>query len=148
MADHRLINGKSAATEILASCRDYLQAHDLSCGLVSISIGEIPEVDVYIRNQARSAEKVGLPFEQQVWEASISQDEAKAKIVEMNDDPGVLGIILQRPVPDHINVRSLQGAIHPLKDVEGMNPASIGNIVYSDVALAPCTLTSSIVKHY
>ena len=64
--------------------------------------------------------------------------------LEMNDDPSVLGIILQRPLPDHVNVRSLQSAIHPLKDVEGMNPASIGNIVYSDVALAPCTAAASV----
>jgi methylenetetrahydrofolate dehydrogenase (NADP+)/methenyltetrahydrofolate cyclohydrolase len=62
----------------------------------------------------------------------------------MNDEDGVLGIILQRPVPDHINVRSLQSAIHPLKDVEGMNPASIGNIVYNDVALAPCTAAAAV----
>jgi len=62
----------------------------------------------------------------------------------MNDDPEVLGIILQRPVPDHINVRSLQSAIHPLKDVEGMNPASIGNIVYNDVAMAPCTAAAAV----
>ena len=62
----------------------------------------------------------------------------------MNDDPSVLGVILQRPVPDHINMRSLQSAIHPLKDVEGMNPASIGNIIYSDVALAPCTAAASV----
>ena len=144
MADHRLIDGKSVASRILASCGDYLQAHKLSSGLVSVSVGEIPEVEVYIRNQARAAAKVGLPFEQQFWDASISQDEAKNKIVEMNDDPRVLGVILQRPVPDHINVRSLQSAIHPLKDVEGMNPASIGNIVYSDVALAPCTAAASV----
>jgi len=62
----------------------------------------------------------------------------------MNDDPNVLGVILQRPVPAHINVRSLQSAIHPLKDVEGMNPASIGNIIYNDVALAPCTAAAAV----
>lgn len=62
----------------------------------------------------------------------------------MNNDPDVLGIILQRPVPSHINVRSLQSAIHPLKDIEGMNPASIGNIVYNDVALAPCTAAAAV----
>lgn len=62
----------------------------------------------------------------------------------MNDDPDVLGVILQRPVPEHLNVRSLQGAIHPLKDVEGMNPASIGNMVYNDLALAPCTAAASV----
>ena len=144
MSDHRLINGKETAAEILDDCKEYVAANRVHCGLVSISIGEIPEVDVYIRNQARSAEKVGLPFHKQVWDASITQEDAKAKIVEMNDNPDVLGVILQRPVPEHINVRSLQSAIHPLKDVEGMNPASIGNIVYSDVALAPCTAAASV----
>ena len=62
----------------------------------------------------------------------------------MNDDPDVLGVILQRPVPAHVNVRSLQSAIHPLKDVEGMNPASIGNIVYNQMALAPFTAAASV----
>ena len=62
----------------------------------------------------------------------------------MNDGPEVPGIILQRPIPDHIIVRSLQSAIHPLKDVEGMNPASIGNIVYDDLALAPRTAATSV----
>ena len=56
----------------------------------------------------------------------------------------VLGIILQRLVPPQINVRSLQSAIHVLKDIEGMSPASIGNIVYSDVALSPCTAAASV----
>ena len=62
----------------------------------------------------------------------------------MNDGADVLGDILQRPVPDHINLRLLQSAIHPLKDVEGMNPASIGNIVYNDIALAPCTAAAAV----
>ncbi len=58
--------------------------------------------------------------------------------------PDVLGVILQRPVPRHINVRSLASAIHPFKDIEGMNPASIGDIVYNDLALAPCTAAASV----
>jgi methylenetetrahydrofolate dehydrogenase (NADP+)/methenyltetrahydrofolate cyclohydrolase len=62
----------------------------------------------------------------------------------MNDDRDVLGMILQRPVPKHINVRSLASAIHPFKDIEGMNPASIGDIVYNDLALAPCTAAASV----
>ena len=112
--------------------------------LVSILIGNAPEAAVYIRNQARVAAQAGLPFEEQVWPAEITQEECKARIQKMNDDETILGIILQRPVPPQINVRSLQSAIHPLKDVEGMNPASIGNIVYSDVALAPCTAAASV----
>jgi methylenetetrahydrofolate dehydrogenase (NADP+)/methenyltetrahydrofolate cyclohydrolase len=62
----------------------------------------------------------------------------------MNDDRDILGVILQRPVPRHINVRSLASAIHPFKDIEGMNPASIGDIVYNDLALAPCTAAASV----
>lgn len=113
-------------------------------GLVSISIGATPEVDIYIRNQARAAAACGIEFEKRAWPESITQAECKAALAEMNDDAGVVGVILQRPVPDHINLRSLQGAIHPLKDVEGMNPASIGNIIYNDVALAPCTAAAAL----
>jgi methylenetetrahydrofolate dehydrogenase (NADP+)/methenyltetrahydrofolate cyclohydrolase len=67
-----------------------------------------------------------------------------ARILAMNDNPAVLGVILQRPVPRHIHGRSLASAVHPFKDIEGMNPASIGNIVYNDLALAPCTAAASV----
>jgi methylenetetrahydrofolate dehydrogenase (NADP+)/methenyltetrahydrofolate cyclohydrolase len=62
----------------------------------------------------------------------------------MNADPRVTGIIIQRPVPAHVPIRALQMAIHPLKDVEGMHPASIGNIVYNHLDLAPCTAAASV----
>lgn len=142
--DHRHLLGAPVKERILKEVSDYVAAQKSIGKLVSISIGSTPEAAVYIRNQARVAKQAGLPFEEQVWEADISQEACKARLQQMNDDEGVLGIILQRPVPSQINVRSLQSAIHPLKDVEGMNPASIGNIVYSDVALAPCTAAASV----
>lgn len=145
--DPRFIDGRAIQQRILAEVRDEISAEynsDLPGRLVSISIGDVSEVEVYIRNQKRVADKVGIPFDDQYWPAGLSQDDCKARITEMNDDPSVLGIILQRPVPAHINVRSIQSAIHPLKDVEGMNPASIGNIVYNDTALAPCTAAASV----
>lgn len=145
--DHRVIDGRAVQARIFDQVRADLEeaAATYPIGrLVSISIGPSPEIDVYVRNQARGAAKVGLPFDQQVWPADISQDECKQRIVALNDSSDVLGIILQRPVPDHIHVRSLQSAIHPLKDVEGMNPASIGNIVYNDIALAPCTAAAAV----
>jgi methylenetetrahydrofolate dehydrogenase (NADP+)/methenyltetrahydrofolate cyclohydrolase len=144
MEDNRLIKGAPVRKRILDEVRAYTDAHPTMPRLVSVLIGDTAEAAVYIRNQKRGAEQAGLPFEEIVWPADITQEDCKARIVEMNDDPGVLGMILQRPVPGHINVRSLQSAIHPLKDVEGMNPASIGNIVYSDVALAPCTAAASV----
>ena len=79
-----------------------------------------------------------------MWSRDITQDACKSRIQDMNDDPSVLGIIIQRPLPPHINIRSLQSAVHPLKDLEGMNPASIGNIIYSDIALVPCTAAASV----
>jgi methylenetetrahydrofolate dehydrogenase (NADP+)/methenyltetrahydrofolate cyclohydrolase len=142
--DHRLVNGVTVKKRIISEVRDYTLQYPDMPRLVSILIGDVPEAAVYVRNQARGAEQAGLPFEQVNWDGDISQDACKARLLEMNDDPSILGIILQRPVPAHINVRSLQSAIHPLKDVEGMNPASIGNIVYSDVALAPCTAAASV----
>ena len=142
--DHRIIDWRAVARAILDDCAAYTADQTELGRLVSICIGDIPEIDVYVRNQARGAKHANLPFEQVNWASDISQDEAKLAIQAMNDDPSVLGIIIQRPVPDHINVRSLQSAVHPLKDVEGMNPASIGNIVYSDVALAPCTAAASV----
>ncbi|MDZ7643322.1 MAG: bifunctional 5,10-methylenetetrahydrofolate dehydrogenase/5,10-methenyltetrahydrofolate cyclohydrolase [Woeseiaceae bacterium] len=147
MNDNRLLHGTALRDRILTEVADEVarvtKTHPLG-HLVSISIGDKPEVAVYIRNQERGAAKAGIPFEQQVWPEDLSQEEAKARLVAMNDDPDVLGVILQRPVPEQINVRSLQSAIHPLKDIEGMNPASIGNIVYNDLALAPCTAAASV----
>jgi methylenetetrahydrofolate dehydrogenase (NADP+)/methenyltetrahydrofolate cyclohydrolase len=112
--------------------------------VVSISIGEHEEATVYARGQARAAKRVGIPFEHQTWSSELTQEECKTRLIAMNDNPDVLGVILQRPVPPHIHGRSLASAIHPFKDIEGMNPASIGNIVYNDLALAPCTAAASV----
>lgn len=147
MKDNRLLDGIALRDRILAQIAQRIAeaAGRKPIGrLVSISIGEIPEVAVYVRGQARAAGKVGIPFEEAHWPREISQSEAKARLVAMNDDNSVLGVILQRPVPEHINVRSLASAIHPFKDIEGMNPASIGGIVYNDLALAPCTAAASV----
>jgi methylenetetrahydrofolate dehydrogenase (NADP+)/methenyltetrahydrofolate cyclohydrolase len=147
MKDNRLLDGVALRDRILSEVAERVAEAKASHGigkLVSICIGENPEVAVYIRGQARAASKVGIELEEAFWPSDIRQDEAKSRIVAMNDDRDVLGVILQRPVPSHINVRSLASAIHPFKDIEGMNPASIGDIVYNDVALAPCTAAASV----
>lgn len=147
MRDNRLLNGIALREHILAEVAGRVEeaSRKQPVGrLVSICIGEIPEAAVYVRGQQRAATKVGIPFEEVHWPTDISQADAKSRIVAMNDDRDVLGMILQRPVPGHINVRSLASAIHPFKDIEGMNPASIGDIVYNDLALAPCTAAASV----
>lgn len=144
MSDHRLLKGRPVADRILAQTAEKTALAKNMGELVSITIGDVPEIDVYVRNQERGAQKAGIKFRRENWSGDISQDDAKAQILALNDSGNVTGIILQRPVPGHINVRSLQSAIHPLKDVEGMNPASIGNIVYNDIALAPCTAAAAV----
>jgi methylenetetrahydrofolate dehydrogenase (NADP+)/methenyltetrahydrofolate cyclohydrolase len=147
MRDHRILDGRAVRDRILAEVTERVRqaaaTHTIG-RLVSISIGEHKEVAVYVRGQANAAKKVGLRFEEQTWPSTLSQEECKTRIAAMNDDSDVLGIILQRPLPGHLHGRSLASAIHPLKDIEGMNPASIGNIVYNDLALAPCTAAASV----
>lgn len=147
MKDNRLLDGRAVRDRILASVADRVAAasakHPVG-RLLSVSIGENKAAAVYVRGQASAAKRVGIRFDEEIWPSSLSQDEAKHRLVAMNDDADVLGVILQRPVPRHINVRSLASAIHPFKDIEGMNPASIGDIVYNDLALAPCTAAASV----
>lgn len=110
MSDPRLLKGQKVRSRILKDVKSRVKAVsvDRKIGrLVSISIGGEDDVAIYIRGQERAAKKVGIPFEAQFWPADMSQDDCKSKIAAMNDDPDVLGIILQRPLPDHINVRSL-----------------------------------------
>jgi methylenetetrahydrofolate dehydrogenase (NADP+) / methenyltetrahydrofolate cyclohydrolase len=147
MKDNRLLDGRVVRERILNDVaervRSALEKHTMG-RLISVSIGENKAAAVYVRGQASAAKKVGIRFDEQNWPSNLTQDECKARIVAMNDDPDVLGVILQRPVPSQIRVRSLASAVHPFKDVEGMNPASIGDIVYNDLALAPCTAAASV----
>ena len=139
--------GRPVADEILAATRakvESLAGKGWPAKLVSISIGDVAAVNLYVRNQAKGAAKAGIRFEERVLPDTISRTEMLGLIEALNTDPRVTGIIIQRPIPRHLNVRELQTAVHPLKDVEGMHPASIGNIVYKDVALAPCTAAASV----
>lgn len=145
--DYRDINGREVAAQMHARTAEEvasLVAVGWQPRLVSIRVGVDPAVDLYIRNQERAARKVGIEFECRNVSAGISERELRATITSLNTDPRVTGVILQRPVPDHLPIEQLQSAIHPLKDVEGMHPASIGNIVYQNIDLAPCTAMAAV----
>jgi methylenetetrahydrofolate dehydrogenase (NADP+)/methenyltetrahydrofolate cyclohydrolase len=147
MVDNQIIDGRKVATGILAELAEQVEdLRQVGWGpkLNSITIGDVDAVQLYVRNQKRAAEKAGLQFEEHHFPAEITQDQMLAAINAMNADPRVTGIILQRPVPHHLSIKQLQAAIHPLKDVEGMHPASIGNIVYNEVELGPCTAMASV----
>ena len=145
--NNKELNGRAIAAEMLVNITEEvkkLKGAGWAPKLVSIKIGDNPAVDLYIRNQRRNAEKVGIEFIEKQYPADVSESEMHAAIIKHNVDPTVTGIILQRPVPDHIPVKALQATIHPLKDVEGMHPASIGNIVYNELELGPCTAIASV----
>src|SRR5687767_222754 len=119
MIDHRLLDGRAVRDRILGEVSERVHAaaatHTIG-RLVSISVGEHKEAAVYVRGQANAAKKVGLRFDSEIWPDTLTQQECKTRLVKMNDDPDVLGVILQRPVPKHIHGRSLASAIHPFKD--------------------------------
>ena len=142
-----IIDGKAIAakfrSEILREAQQ-LADQGWQPRLVSVSVGNTAAADLYVRNQAREAEAAGVSFDARSYTAEISMEQLVGVLQGLNADPRVNGIIIQRPLPSHIPVKALQRAIHPLKDVEGMHPASIGNIVYNDLTLGPCTAVAAV----
>lgn len=144
---HLKIEGRPIADKMLEQIQhdvETLKLKNWPPKLMSIKVGENPAADRYIRNQRRNADKVGIEFEERQYPADISAAEMTAALVNLNVDPTVTGIIIQRPIPAHIPIKALQETIHPLKDVEGMHPKSIGNIVYGELELGPCTAMASV----
>lgn len=141
------INGREVAKNILEKVKQQtaeLKQSGWPAKLVTIKVGVDPAVDLYIRNQQRVAEKVGIVFEERDYSEDITIEELMAAVQAMNVDPQVTGIFIQRPIPSNLSIMQLQAAIHPLKDVEGMHPSSIGNIVYNQLQLGPCTAVASV----
>lgn len=142
-----VIDGKAIAAKLrgqVAAQAKALRAEGWQPSLMSISVGDVAAAEIYVRNQKKQAQSVGVSFESRSYPADISLEQLSGVIQGLNSDPKVNGIIIQRPLPPHIPVKALQKAVHPLKDVEGMHPASIGNIVYNDLALGPCTAVASV----
>jgi methylenetetrahydrofolate dehydrogenase (NADP+)/methenyltetrahydrofolate cyclohydrolase len=138
----QILDSKPIVAEIKAELRQEV-AHLHQAGwlprLVSLSVGEHPAAALYVRNQRQHCESVQIAFENRIYPTDITQAELRAAIQTLNVDPRVTGIILQRPLPPHLDLDALQASIHPSKDVEGMHPANIGNIVYGKFQLTPCT---------
>lgn len=142
-----VIDGKAIAAklrvEVAAEAKE-LASQGWQPSLMSISVGDVAAAEIYVRNQGKQAKVTGVSFESRNYPAEISLEQLVGVIQGLNADPSVNGIIIQRPLPAHIPVKALQKAVHPLKDVEGMHPASIGNIVYNDLALGPCTAVAAV----
>lgn len=145
--DHKIIDGKKLAQVVkddVAARVVKLKELGWQPRLISIDVGDSAAVSLYIKNQQRAADKVGIEFEHHHYPGNITQREMIAAIQALNVDPRVTGIILQRPVPKTLDLEELENTIHHSKDVEGMSSLNIGNIVYGDSALGPCTSLASV----
>jgi methylenetetrahydrofolate dehydrogenase (NADP+)/methenyltetrahydrofolate cyclohydrolase len=145
--EHKLLKGK----EITQAIRDETQRQASKLRetgwtprLASLEIGHNPAAALYIRNQERVATRLGIEFENRKYPNEITQREMLAAIQVLNIDPHITGIIIQRPVPVHLDLKQLELAIAPSKDVEGMNPTNIGKVFYDDFVLGPCTSQASV----
>jgi len=147
IVSHKIIDGKKHAQIVKDEVRVRVSAlKDMGWvpRLISIDIGEIGPVRVFIKNQQKACAEVGIEYENRHYTTDVTQREVLAAIHALNADPRVTGIILQRPVPPTLDLEELENAMHPSKDVEGMSSANIGNIVYGDSSLGPCTSLASV----
>ena len=116
---------------------------DSAVRLVSLEVGQNPAAAVYVRNQQRAAAEVGIDMEIVNLPVTTSEDELLATIAELNSREDVSGMLVQRPMPPGIDPRTVQMAIDPQKDVEGMHPANMGTILYKEPMLPPCTAAAA-----
>jgi methylenetetrahydrofolate dehydrogenase (NADP+)/methenyltetrahydrofolate cyclohydrolase len=112
--------------------------------LVAILIGSTAAGELYASRQAQACESVGIAYQLRKLDAGASQAEAEAVIQSLSADPAVTGIMLHLPVPSHLDATELQYKIDPVKDVEGVNPANIGYVIYGHTLIAPCTALAVI----
>jgi methylenetetrahydrofolate dehydrogenase (NADP+)/methenyltetrahydrofolate cyclohydrolase len=138
----QVIPGNEIAQRIRAHAAS--EAQSLAAGkktvkLVSVQVGAHPSSAVYIKAQERACTKAGFGYELLTLPPDAGEQSIRDAISRLNADPTVTGIILQLPLPAGIDVRKIQAAIAPVKDVEGVHPANMGTIVYGRPVLAPCT---------
>ena len=149
MQEHKLINGVKLAAALrreVAAEVEALNAQGWFLKLASVTFGDSSDgaIQRYVRNQRRVAHKCGIAFEEKILPASITTQEFMQELEGINNDPSVTGVIMQRPFPEHLCVGEIQHCVHPLKDVEGMRPESIGNVLYGQTRFAPCTAKAAV----
>jgi methylenetetrahydrofolate dehydrogenase (NADP+)/methenyltetrahydrofolate cyclohydrolase len=139
------IDGKAKAAElseqITAETAALLDAHGLQPGLAVVIIGEDPASQVYVRNKKKRAESCGFYSVQHSLDADTPQDAVLELIDKLNNDERIHGILVQLPLPGHLEEQSITQAISPAKDVDGFHFINIGKLTSGNTADAfvPCT---------
>ena len=138
-----LIDGKKAAAEL----RNELK-HEVSAlkekfnkvpGLTVILIGDLTPSQIYVRNKEKSANEVGLKSEVIKYPDTVEEKVVLDKIKQLNQDDTVSGILVQLPLPKHIDKQKVIETIDPSKDVDGFHPMSVGNLSSGYESSIPCT---------
>ena len=139
----RLIDGKAIAARLRQSIRDRVEqrlAEGLRRpGLAVVLLGTDPASEVYVRNKRLACEKAGFHSEAHDLPATTSEDTLMALIDRLNDDPAIDGILVQLPLPPHIDTERVIERIRPDKDVDGFHPYNMGRLALRLPLLRPCT---------
>jgi methylenetetrahydrofolate dehydrogenase (NADP+)/methenyltetrahydrofolate cyclohydrolase len=139
----KIIDGKAFAeglrAEVTAGVAEFMASQGRVPGLAVVLVGEDPASSVYVRNKGRMTQAVGMESLEFHRPATISQAELLELVEELNGDPIVDGILVQLPLPAHIDDKAVIAAIDPAKDVDGFHVINAGRLAVGESAFVPCT---------
>jgi methylenetetrahydrofolate dehydrogenase (NADP+)/methenyltetrahydrofolate cyclohydrolase len=139
----RIIDGRAVAARVRAEVAERVSVltsgRGRPPGLATVLIGDDPASDVYVGAKQRASREVGIEGFDHRLAADTAEPEVVSLLMALNDDPRVSGILLQLPVPEHLDGRRLTALIDPGKDVDGLTPISAGRLALGDPGLRPCT---------
>ena len=137
-----LINGKELAKKIRGELKlevDNLRKDGIIPKLAVIMVGNDKASEVYVRNKSKACNEIGIEFEEFLLDSNIKQEELIELIKKLNNRKDVHGILLQSPIPEHLNIREAFDTIDYRKDVDGFNPINIGKLAIGEDAFVSCT---------
>jgi len=139
----KIISGTEIAKEIRAELKQEIaelkEKHNLVPGLVTVLVGEDPASQVYVGQKEKTSHNLGIYSERYDLPAETSQEDLMALINKLNKDPKIHGILVQLPLPKHLNENEVLFAIDPKKDVDGFHPVSLGRLMIGEPDYLPCT---------
>ena len=138
----KLLMGKEVSARIKAELKtevENLKKEGINPGLAVIIVGEDPASQVYVRNKERACEECGIYSEKYALPAETNQEELLKLIDELNNKSSISGILVQLPVPKHIDEKTIINAIAPNKDVDAFHPVNVGKIMVGNYDFVPCT---------
>ena len=138
-----VIDGKASAArlreKIAAYTADLVSKHGLQPGLATVLVGQDPASEVYVRNKRKTAEGLGFKSVHVELPATVGQDELVAKVRALSADPSVHGILVQLPLPKHLDENAVLDALDPAKDVDALTPQNAGLLLSGRAHLVSCT---------